>query len=97
MYSVEENWKEEDALLRSAYQEACKQAVEKECKTLAFALLSAGIFRGGRSLETVLLIGCEAVRDAAAAPLEEVYLVGYTEKEVAALRKAVTQTGKAAL
>ena len=90
-YSNELNWPEEDALLRSAYTEACKQAAEAECKTLGFALLSAGIFRGGRSLETVLRIGAEAIREAAVPPLEDVYLVGYTAEEVEALESAVAK------
>jgi len=90
-YSNETNWPEEDSLLRSAYTASVEQAMEKGCETLGFSLLSAGIFRGGRSLETVLGIGCEAVRNTAAAPLKEVYLVGFMPAELEVLVAAAEQ------
>ena len=74
--------------MRSAYTAAIEEAIKHNCRTLGFALLSAGIFRGGRSLDAVLQIGCEAVRDAAASPLKEVYLVGFTPAELGTLMKA---------
>jgi len=84
-YSNQTNWPEEDGLLRSAYVESIKEAVKHDCKTVGFSLLSAGIFRGGRSLQTVLGIGCKACEDTAAAPVEEIYLVGFKDEEIAAL------------
>ena len=58
-----ENFAEPDALLRSAYQEALERCREKGITDVAFSLLSAGIFRGKRSLDDVLLIGILAIRD----------------------------------
>jgi len=49
------------ALLKSAYQAALDRAVEHKIKHVAFCLLSAGIFRGSQSLETVLKIGMTGI------------------------------------
>ena len=43
----------------------------------------------------MLGIGCEAVRDTAATPLKEVYLIGFTESELEVLL-AVAEEGAAA-
>jgi len=90
-YSNSTNWPEEDALLRSAYVNSITEAITHNCTSIGFSLLSAGIFRGGRSLETVLAIGCKACEDTAAAPLEEIYLVGFMDKEVKALVSILDQ------
>eukprot|EP00930_Biecheleria_cincta_P078187 TRINITY_DN655_c0_g1_i1.p1 TRINITY_DN655_c0_g1~~TRINITY_DN655_c0_g1_i1.p1 ORF type:complete len:338 (-),score=40.48 TRINITY_DN655_c0_g1_i1:401-1384(-) len=85
-YSCETNWKKEDGLLRSAYTASIREALKHKCETVGFALLSAGIFRGGRTLEEVLRIGCEAVRDAVGGScLREVYMVGFTRTEIETL------------
>jgi len=60
-------------------------AREKGLRQIAFSLLSAGIFRGDRSLEAVLQIGVCAVRESAYSGLEEVHLVGFKAEELAAL------------
>ena len=52
-----------DALLRSAYQESLDRCREKGITDVAFSLISAGIFRGKRSLFDVLAIGVLAIRD----------------------------------
>ena len=52
-----------DALLRSAYHESLERCREKGITDVAFSLLSAGIFRGRRSLNDVLEIGVIAIRD----------------------------------
>ena len=54
-----------DALLASAYCAAMARAAEADSATIGFSLLSAGIFRGGRSLEAVLRIAVDAVAGAA--------------------------------
>lgn len=54
-----------DALLRSAYVNSMARAKEEKCKTVAFSLLSAGIFRGRQSLDTILAISVGAVADGA--------------------------------
>ena len=52
-----------DALLRSAYQESLERCRENNVTDVAFSLLSAGVFRGKRSLNDVLSIGVKAIRD----------------------------------
>lgn len=54
---------EPDALLRSAYQESLERCRENGITDVAFSLLSAGVFRGKRSLNDVLSIGVTAIRD----------------------------------
>lgn len=54
---------EPDALLRSAYQESLERCRENGITDVAFSLLSAGIFRGKRTLNDVLFIGVTAIRD----------------------------------
>ena len=54
-----------DALLRTAYAESMARAQEEGCATLAFSLLSAGIFRGTRPLVDVLDVAVAAVQRSA--------------------------------
>ena len=79
--------KKGDALLRSAYLEAMRLAREHDCSTVAFSLLSAGIFRGGRSLDDVLMIAVEALRDACFEGLERVHLVAFSDEEQEVLQR----------
>jgi len=79
--------KKGDALLRSAYVAAMRLARENDCSTVAFSLLSAGIFRGSRSLEDVLHIAVEALRDACYPSLERVHLVAFSEAEQDVLQR----------
>ena len=70
-----------DELLASAYATAMRCAREKGAATVGFALLSAGLFRGRRSLRAVLDIAVRAVRDAAYPGLGRVHLVAFTPAE----------------
>ena len=70
-----------DAELRSAYLQSMAAAAEAGIEYLAFSLLSAGIFRGPRSLAQVLSIGLQAVCDGAYPGLKEVHLVGHSAQE----------------
>ena len=79
--------KKGDALLRSAYVAAMRLARGNDCSTVAFSLLSAGIFRGGRSLDDVLHIAVEALRDACFEGLERVHLVAFSEAEQDVLQR----------
>uniref|UniRef100_A0A7S4MVN3 Macro domain-containing protein n=1 Tax=Odontella aurita TaxID=265563 RepID=A0A7S4MVN3_9STRA len=54
---------EADALLRSAYAKSLELAEESDLEAVAFCLLSAGMFRGDRTLDHVLRIAVEAVCD----------------------------------
>jgi len=77
-----------DALLRSAYVSSMARAKEEGCKTVAFSLLSAGIFRGRQSLDTILAISVGAVADGAYEGLERVHLVAFTPAEQRKLKAA---------
>ncbi|CAE7463738.1 unnamed protein product [Symbiodinium sp. CCMP2592] len=77
-----------DDLLYSAYAHSLAAAKQKEVKTMAFCLLSAGIFRGERALADVLEIGCKAVKDHIYEGLEEVHIVGFTKSEIEELMAA---------
>ena len=77
-----------DALLRTAYVSSMARAKEEQCKTIAFSLLSAGIFRGRQSLDTILAISINAVADGAYEGLERVHLVAFTPAEQRKLKAA---------
>eukprot|EP00542_Grammatophora_oceanica_P013321 CAMPEP_0194039462 /NCGR_PEP_ID=MMETSP0009_2-20130614/11584_1 /TAXON_ID=210454 /ORGANISM="Grammatophora oceanica, Strain CCMP 410" /LENGTH=243 /DNA_ID=CAMNT_0038682301 /DNA_START=52 /DNA_END=783 /DNA_ORIENTATION=+ len=85
------NFDEPDELLRSAYQTSLDCCKKEGITDVAFALLSSGIFRGRRDLETVLTIGVAGIRDWIdekkalkgddSAALECVTLCGFSEEE----------------
>lgn len=89
---------EGDALLRSAYASSLELAAEQTgIHTLAFSLLSSGIFRGQRPLAAVLRVGLSGLRDASAAlgvapgkklDLADIFLVAYTSDEKRELLEA---------
>ncbi|KOO30173.1 appr-1-p processing protein, partial [Chrysochromulina tobinii] len=72
---------EGDLLLYMAYHASMREARKKACRTLAFSLLSAGIFRGQRALHTVIAIGVLAVHAALYEGLSDVFLVGFTNSD----------------
>jgi len=103
MFFDEENDVETpNRLLRSAYQRSLDCCILDDAsasespaiKHVAFALLSAGVFRGMQSRSDVLAIGIEAIRDwsldeaKAAAPgnhLEDVIMYAFTDREAQTL------------
>ena len=52
-----------DRLLRSAYQSSLDACHQHGVTDVAFSLLSAGVYRGRRSLKDVLAIGVKAIQD----------------------------------
>ena len=56
-----ESWVGSDALLKSAYGNSMQLAEQNDVKTIAFSLLSAGVYRGDRGREGVLGIAVESV------------------------------------
>ena len=66
-----------------------KRAKENRCKTVAFSLLSAGIFRGRQSLDNVLRCAVEAIGDATYPGLQRVHLVAFSTKEQEALARVI--------
>ena len=74
-----------DMALERAYTASMREARAKGMASVGFSLLSAGIFRGPRSVEEVLRIGVRAIAGGAYPGLEHVCLVGYTSEEAAIL------------
>jgi len=97
-YLVEHNqgvsMKDCDKLLSRAYRSSL--AVARDCgvQFLGFSLLSAGIFRGGRSLDDVLRIAVDAVAEGAYEGLREVHLVAFLPDELQALTKCALEMRK---
>lgn len=77
-----------DELVRSVYMRVIEAAKAKQLSSVAFCLISGGMFRGKQSLLNVLVKGLEGIRDSAYAGLKEVHVVGYTKDEQAALDEA---------
>lgn len=79
----------EERQLRKAYQRSVALGAQKNCKSIAFSLLSAGVFRGPREVDDVLNIGWRAVEDWVSDPANaglfkdgvQIYFVGFTPKE----------------
>lgn len=76
-----------DEDLCAAYRSALRCADEVGAETVGFCLLSCGVFRGERDLESVIEIGMRAVTGAlvascpGAAAVREVTFVAYTDEE----------------
>jgi len=77
-----------DELVRSIYMKVIEAAKEKQLTSIAFCLISCGMFRGKQSLLNVLVKGLEGIRDSAYEGLKEVHVVGYTKDEQASLDEA---------
>ena len=52
-----------DNLLYTSYAKSMILCKQKNIQSVGFCLISSGIFRGSRSLEQVLKLGIEAIRD----------------------------------
>ena len=83
-------------LLESAYKEAIDRAVEKELKSVAFCILSAGMFRGSCSLRTVIKTGLKAVASHASrhgSGLKTVVFCGFMPEEQSVLAEVMHHIG----
>ena len=75
-----------DQLLASAYQNSLRCAQKRECRSVAFCLLSAGVFRGPKPLSEVIQCAVESVVQFATAEthppyFSEIGLVAFTPEE----------------
>ena len=85
---------EGDELLSSAYTTSLECGKSQNITAIAFALLSAGIFRGKRSINEVLKIGIDAICKFDGYPaLQEVHLCAFDQKEANTLIKVATALG----
>jgi O-acetyl-ADP-ribose deacetylase (regulator of RNase III) len=76
-----------DEWLFSAYRDSMARAQEKALKTVAFSLLSSGIFRGSQSLSKVLRLGALGILEGVYPDLAEVHMVAFTANEQRALQE----------
>lgn len=80
-------------LLRSAYQSSLDRAAENSLEKIGFCLLSAGVFSGNQSVESIIGIGVQGIHDwcqdqpPGKISLKEVYMYGFNEKECDTLRR----------
>eukprot|EP00578_Thalassiosira_sp_NH16_P030251 CAMPEP_0181077238 /NCGR_PEP_ID=MMETSP1071-20121207/845_1 /TAXON_ID=35127 /ORGANISM="Thalassiosira sp., Strain NH16" /LENGTH=696 /DNA_ID=CAMNT_0023158471 /DNA_START=978 /DNA_END=3068 /DNA_ORIENTATION=- len=82
-YTASEELSIGDKLLSSAYTSCMECGEGAHVEAMAFCLLSAGIFRGKRSLKEVLKIGLEAIcQFEGYAGLKSVYVCGFTKNEL---------------
>lgn len=78
----------EDELLRSSYLQSLERAKEENLESVAFSLISSGVFRGPYSREHVLGIGIQAIVDSGGYDeLKEVHMVAFSPIEVETLHK----------
>lgn len=85
-YFEYETFEQGDELLQSAYAASLDLAQEAKLEAIAFSLLSAGVFRGSRTVKDVLSIGistiCDWVKDQSdASTLKSVFLCGFNPHE----------------
>lgn len=85
-YFQEEEYEKADSLLKSAYINSLEIARKEGLKHVAFSLLSAGVFKGKRSLEEVLRLGVESINEWASLKhennsVESVVMCGFMEIE----------------
>ena len=85
-YNLIEDLNEGDKLLSSAYVASLACAESIKIEAIAFSLLSAGVYRGQRSVKEVLKIGVDAIYNFNGyAELQEVHLFAFSDIEVDAL------------
>lgn len=89
--TIEEN----DKLLRGAYTSAMKIACNSGVRTIAFALISAGVFSGDRGLRGVLAIAARAIRDSVYPELEQVHMVCFTHRELHTMQQVAVNVFEA--
>jgi O-acetyl-ADP-ribose deacetylase (regulator of RNase III) len=88
------NLSEGDKLLSSAYVSSLACAESARVEALAFSLLSAGVYRGPRSVKEVLKIGMDAIYNFKGyAELREVHMCAFSDKEVDALVDIADELG----
>ena len=95
-----------DQLLKNAYLNSLKTAMceENPIDSIAFPLISAGVFRGGKTLTDLLLLSVESIVEGMTLPNNdnnndndnnnnndnslEVFLIAFSETELNALNEA---------
>eukprot|EP01084_Bolivina_argentea_P242973 407432_1 len=74
-------------LLYNTYAKCMLIGKQYKLQSIGFCLISAGIFRGTQSLKKVLKIACQSIYDHIFDGCKEIYLIGYTQDEINALKR----------
>lgn len=82
-----------DGLLTTAYESALRRAEEEKLSTIAFTMISCGIFHGSESPERLQRIGMKGIHDAAYAGLQDVYVVAYPADVALGIERACQSAG----
>lgn len=85
-----QNPEESERLLRSSYTESLRLAVENDCESIAFPLISSGIF--GYPKEEAILVAAAAIRDFLKEHDIDVNLVVFDEATFVISRKLIGDT-----
>ena len=81
-------------MLENAYKNSMLRARECGLKTVAFCILSAGIFRGNCPLKTVIKRGMDAIAKNTYPGLEQVVFCGFTYNEQMELQSILKDIAK---
>lgn len=74
-------WEDEFKLLEDAYKNALARAHEKNLESVAFCILSAGLYRGGCSLQRIVEIGLKSIIKNVYPGLKRVFFCAFTDAE----------------
>ena len=93
-YHQYKSLEEGDILLSSAYTSSLQCAKDFHLEAVAFSLLSAGVYRGRRTVKEVLQIGLEAIYDFDGyEELNEVHMCAFSEIEANTLLENANDMG----
>lgn len=93
-YNICSSLEKGDTLLRSAYMECLERSKEAKVQAIAFSLLSAGVYRGPKSIREVLEIGLNTIIGFEGyEELEEIHLYAFTSGEMKTLLDIAIDVG----
>lgn len=87
-FSYDYNHTSDLDLLKNAYANAIRRAEEQELKSVAFCILSGGIFRGSCPLKTVINVGLNTLLECKSS-LKNIFFCAFTSNEQAVLGEIV--------
>eukprot|EP01084_Bolivina_argentea_P015439 28900_1 len=71
-----------DQLLYECYANTMKLAQQYSCKSIAFSLVSCGIYKGQQDIKKILLISAKAIVNNLYDELESLHMVAFTQHEL---------------
>ena len=80
-----------DILLENAYKSTMELCKQEKIQSVAFSLISAGIYKGQQNIDKVLSIGLKTIYNNVYYDLDEIYMVGFTAFELKTLNKLLLE------